>query len=284
MINKPIFKVSIKNNSKLWLIHCIIGLSFLLLMRVILGLMMNTFGDYATSALGKGYSAIDTIAGMFSLTGNFSSLVLVFLLIAGGSFINKPASDGSLATYLTVPVSRKNYTITTQVAYLTMTTALIATLAIVGFGLAMTFGGIRVNATFVGNYFAVCGVFALVNLTMCGITYFVATLCSGTKVKALCNLPAVLFYILGIFASLGQAFEKLKFMRYLSPYSWFNLTYIMENNVSEEIRGSGTLLDLSTTYQWFDKNQWLPAIFCLIIIVATSVASVFIYRKKKYAI
>ncbi|MDR1917873.1 MAG: ABC transporter permease subunit [Christensenellaceae bacterium] len=292
IINKPIFKVSLKNNWKVFLIHLIVAVSFLVLMRIVSGFLSDAlFQGLQGESLG--YWVTAQTAGMFSLSGNFSIIMLIFLVIVGGGFINRPAMDGSLSAYLTVPVSRKKYSVTTLVAYYTMIIGLVLTTALVGLLVIFSFPGAKIQWLFIGNYFAVVGIVALVSLTIAAISYFSATLFAGTNVKGMYVLIPIAFFVVSMFAELGSVVRQLKFLRYLSPYSWFDTTgFIIQNNVGNDIVSNGSPMAdglitdnlVAPSYIWWDKNPWLPALFCLAIIAACSVLSVIIYRKKKFAV
>ncbi len=227
MFNFPYFIQTVKSNLKFLL-------AFTLVVCVFLIVMTNVFTPEAVSdfqSAAKGTLASNILTGNGTLIGfmanSFYALMaiifpMVYSILTGNRMIAEKIDKGSMAGFLSTPVTRTQITITSAVYFILSLAVMWGVASLVGIASANVF---QPDALDVDTFMMMnLGVF-LYHLTISGICFCSSCIFNTSKNSLIlgAGLP-LLFFVVSLFIKLS---EDLDFLRYFTLNTLFDTQQIL---------------------------------------------------------
>jgi hypothetical protein len=258
-ICKALFKSLMKRYWILWAIFAglmtfyftIVALTFFIepdAMIASMEMMGNALGADIGAAAFTAYTFFDFVVPIYGA---------VFFIIFAVMLVHRAVFNNSMSAFLSTPLSRKNYIVTSAVFFITVIASVFLMQFLIGIPLFLIIGG-SFNILYFG---IVVFVSFLCTLSIAMICFFCscAFAGSGKAMGFIIGIPIVFT----MFLMISQLVPPLDFLQYLTPYGWFDTLKVAAG---------------------IDNLWWLWCLIYAAISGALFFLSVFIFKRKQLSI
>ena len=216
-MNKALFKSLVKRYWILWAVFAglmtfyfsIIALCFIIAPDEMIGSMgmVGVEFDTADIVTFTGVTFFDFVVPIYGA---------VFFVIFAVLLVHRAVFNNSMSAFLSTPLSRKNYIVTTAVFFIIVIFSVYALQFIIGTVLFLGFSG----PFHVGNFALLVLVSFLCTLAIAMACYFCSCVFAGSG-KAMGFIVGIPI-IFTLFLMISQMVPVVDFLQYATPYGWFD--------------------------------------------------------------
>ncbi|MDZ5472357.1 ABC transporter permease subunit [Bacillus sp. 31A1R] len=220
MLNTSLFTHLVKSNLK---IFSIVSGSLSLLIGIIMSVFTpETMDEIARASVDTPINPLGDITTLISFVANqfFGNFTLIFAIIycviIGNKLIANQVDKGSMAYYLSTPITRTQYTVTSIIYFVSSLVVMFGLIFCVGFGVAETIqpGELPVDKFFIltlGSFF--------LSLAFSGITFLASCLFNrSSRSLALGAGLSVFFFATNMLSGMNENLEALKNFTLITLY------------------------------------------------------------------
>lgn len=220
MFNKSLFIHLITVNIRVFLI--IAGALSLLIGIVMSVFTPETMNEIARSSANAPINPLGDITTLIAFIANqyFGNFALIFAIIysviVGNKLIAEQVDKGSMAYYLSAPITRTQYTLTSIIFLVSSLVVLFGLVFIIGYGVAEL---VQPGELPVENFFMLTLGSLLLNLAISGITFFASCLFNrSSQSLALGAGLAVFFFAADMLSGMSESLEGVKNINIITLY------------------------------------------------------------------
>lgn len=187
--------------------------------------IMRNFGmsEEELEKFKNGMEPLNFVAdGFFSL---YYPLFLMFMYIKLVSvYIVKPVDSSSMSCYLSLPISRKRYVITTALSIF----AVILVTGIITYAAGLATFAVRSTEINQLNYLNIAATSTLTALAMAFVSLTLGFIFAGTKYKPLYTAAPIIMLFAAFFYPMA---DWLMWLRWVTPLGWANYAELTSGNL-----------------------------------------------------
>ncbi len=189
--------------------------------------MIETMPKAFSAMLGLNELSMSDIFGYHAIEGFLMVTLLgsIYVMILSSGILSKEEGDKTVEFLLSKPISRREVATSKLLCYLTNIFILNIVVSIVLF---ISFKMVSKESFSMKTFILICLAPLFLQLTFSAIGFLISVFITKSKKVMPVSLGVVLVtYFLGLFSGLS---DKLEFLKYLSPFKYFEAKDIIQNN------------------------------------------------------